>query len=66
MPMKNAKEVFVFLLSNVRNDAARESAFYQEVSQQVQDTSIKEAVNAWLFLSEQGVLSASLHDLPAR
>jgi ferritin-like metal-binding protein YciE len=53
MPIKNPKEVFVLLLSNLRNSAMRETAFYQEINQLVQDPNIKEAIDARIFLSEK-------------
>ena len=55
MPVKNPKEVFVLLLSNLRQAAQRETAIYQEMSQQVQDTDIKEALAARVFITERNV-----------
>src|SRR5262245_47141351 len=53
MPVKNPKELFVLLLSNVRNGVQRETAVYQEMSQLVQDQDIKEALDARVFLTEK-------------
>src|SRR5262245_45093622 len=53
MPIKNPKEVFVLLLTNVRNGVQREVAIYQEMSQLVQDPDIKEAIDARVFLTEK-------------
>jgi ferritin-like metal-binding protein YciE len=53
MPIKNPKEVFVLLLTNVRNGVQRETAIYQELSQLVQDPDIKEALDARVFLTEK-------------
>jgi len=53
MPVKNPKELFVLLLSNVRNGVQRETAIYQELSQLVQDPDIKEALDARVFLTEK-------------
>jgi ferritin-like metal-binding protein YciE len=53
MPVKNPKEVFVLLLTNVRNGVQRQTAIYQEMSQLVQDPDIKEAIDARVFLTEK-------------
>ena len=53
MPIKNPKDLFVLLLSNVRHGAQRETAIYQELNQLVQDQDIKEALDARIFLSEK-------------
>jgi len=53
MPVKNPKELFVLLLTNVRNGVQRETAIYQEMSQLVQDTDIKEALDARAYLTEK-------------
>jgi ferritin-like metal-binding protein YciE len=50
---ENPKEVFVLLLSNVRNAVQRETAIYQELNQLVQDPDIKEALEARVFLTEK-------------
>jgi ferritin-like metal-binding protein YciE len=53
MPVKNPKELFVLLLTNVRNGVQRESSIYQEMSQLAQDPDIKEAIDARVFLTEK-------------
>jgi ferritin-like metal-binding protein YciE len=53
MPVKNPKELFVLLLTSVRNGAQRSSSFYQEIGQLVQDPDIKEAINARIFLTDK-------------
>jgi len=53
MPIKNPKELFVLLLTNVRNGVQRETAVYQEMSQLVQDPDIKEALDARVYLTEK-------------
>jgi ferritin-like metal-binding protein YciE len=53
MTVKNPKELFVLLLTNVRNGAQRSTAFYQEIGQLVQDPDIKEAINARIFLTDK-------------
>jgi hypothetical protein len=46
MPVKNPQELFVLLLTNVRNGVQRHTSIYQEMSQLVQDPEIKEAIDA--------------------
>lgn len=53
MSVKNPKEIFVLLLSNVRQASQRETAFYQEMSQLAQDPDVKEALDARVFLTEK-------------
>ena len=53
MTIKNPKDVFVFLLSNVKNAVQRETAIFQEMSQLIQDPDIKEALDARVFLTEK-------------
>ena len=52
MPIKNPKEVFVMLLSDIHNSVARETAAYRELNQLVQDPHIKAAIEARIFLTE--------------
>ena len=58
MPVKDVKEVFLVLLSNVRQGAERGTKIYQEISQLAQDPEIKEALDARAFISEQTVRQA--------
>lgn len=51
MPVKNPKELFVRLLSNVRQSAERSERIYQEIGQLAQDPQIKEALDARAFVS---------------
>ena len=53
MPIKNPKEVFVLLLSDVRQAAERENKILQEIGQAVQDPNIREALEARVFVSDQ-------------
>jgi len=53
MQIKNPKELFVLLLTNVRNGVQRENSIYQEMSQLVQDPEIKEAMDARVFLTDK-------------
>src|SRR5437879_2122689 len=55
MPIKDPKEVFLLLLSNVRQGAERGAKIYQEFSQLAQDPDIKEALEARAFISEQAL-----------
>jgi len=53
MPIKTPKEVFVLLLSNVRQATEKSSAIYQEIGQNVQDPQIKEILDARAFISRK-------------
>jgi ferritin-like metal-binding protein YciE len=53
MTIKNPKEVFVALLSNAMHGTEREAKVYQELNQLVQDESIKEALDARIFMSDK-------------
>ena len=49
MPVRDPKEVFLVLLSNVRQGAERGTKIYQEISQLAQNPDIKEALDARAF-----------------
>jgi ferritin-like metal-binding protein YciE len=53
MPAKTPKEVFLMLLSNVRNRTERQSEIYQEIGGHAKEPEIKEAIDARAFVSEQ-------------
>ncbi|HXY52831.1 MAG TPA: DUF892 family protein [Terriglobales bacterium] len=53
MPAKTPKEVFVWLLSDVRQGTEKAAKIYQEIGQMAQDPQIKEAVEARAFISEK-------------
>jgi len=53
MPAKTPKEVFVWLLSDVRQGTEKAGKIYQEIGQMAQDPQIKEAVEARAFISEK-------------
>ena len=53
MPVNNPKEVFVLMLSNVRQGAERASKIFQELSQTAQDPDIKEALEARVYVNEK-------------
>ena len=46
MPMKTPKDVFVTLLSDLRQGAERTQKIYEELGQAAQDHEIKEALDA--------------------
>ena len=52
MPVRNPQELFVQLLSNLRDSTERSTKIYQEVSQFAQDPDIKEALESRAFVSE--------------
>ena len=53
MPAKTPKDVFLMLLSNVRNRTERQSEIYQEIGKHAEEPEIKEAIEARTFVSKQ-------------
>jgi ferritin-like metal-binding protein YciE len=53
MPMTTPKEVFVYLLSGLRQGAESSQKVYEELGQLAQDPEIKEALDAREFISTQ-------------
>ena len=53
MAMKNPKEVFVLLLSDLRQGAESTTKIFQEMGRVVQDPDIKEALEARVFVSDK-------------
>jgi len=53
MPARNPREVFLMLLSNVRNNTERATNAYQEFRKHAEDDEIKEALEARAFASNQ-------------
>ena len=53
MAAKNPKEVFVHLLSDVRQGTERTTKVFQEISQLGQDPDVKQALEARVFISDQ-------------
>src|SRR5581483_6180736 len=53
MPITTPKEVFVALLSNLRQGAERSARIYEELGQAAQNKEIKEALDAREFISNQ-------------
>lgn len=55
MAIKNHRELFIMLLSNVWQGAERSSKIYQEMSNVAQDKGIKEALEARMFVANQNM-----------
>ena len=53
MPMKDPKDVFVALLSDVRQNTEKATKAYQEISQVAQDPDIKEVLESRALISNQ-------------
>ncbi len=53
MPVKTPKEMFVLLLSNLRNGSERATKVYEEIGKIAQEPEIKEALEARAFASNQ-------------
>ena len=52
MPLKDPKEVFIMMLSDVQRNAERSTKFYQEVAEVAQDDEIKELLKARGLISD--------------
>ena len=52
MALKEPKEVFIMMLSDVRRNAERSTKFYQELGEVAQDDEIKEVLQARALISE--------------
>ncbi len=53
MPVKDPKELFVMMLSDVRHGTERTTKIFQEMSTIAQDPDIKEALEARVFVSHK-------------
>jgi ferritin-like metal-binding protein YciE len=53
MPANSPKEVFVLMLSNLRQGAERSSKLFQELSQAAQDPDVKEVLDARSFVNDK-------------
>ncbi len=53
MPVKDPKEIFVKLLSDVRQGTERTTKVFEEMSTLAQDPDVKEALEARVFVSNQ-------------
>ncbi|MFY9844257.1 MAG: DUF892 family protein [Terriglobales bacterium] len=53
MPVQDPKELFVQLLSSLRQGTERSTKIYQEIAKHAEDPDVKEALEARAFVSEQ-------------
>jgi ferritin-like metal-binding protein YciE len=53
MPIKDQKELFIWMLSDLRQGAERSNKIFQELSQIAQDPEVKEALDARVFISDK-------------
>jgi ferritin-like metal-binding protein YciE len=53
MPVKNPKELFVTILSQVRQGTERSASIYKELGEAAQNPEIQEALEARAFVSQQ-------------
>lgn len=53
MPVKNQKELFVLMLSDLRQGTERSTKIFDELSHVAQDADIKEALEARVFVSNK-------------
>jgi ferritin-like metal-binding protein YciE len=53
MPINSPKELFVFMLSDVRRGAEQSTNFFRELHKLAQDPDVKEALEARLFVSDK-------------
>ncbi len=53
MPVNNPRELFVQLLSGLRQSTERSTKIYQEISKYAEDPDVKEALEARAFVSEK-------------
>src|SRR5579872_7278956 len=53
MPVRNPKELFVAILSQIRSGTERSTAIYKELGELAQNPEIQEALQARAFLSQQ-------------
>ena len=53
MPVQNPKELFVRMLSDLRQGTEKSTKFYQELSQIAEDPDVKEALESRAFISEK-------------
>jgi ferritin-like metal-binding protein YciE len=53
MAVKDPKEVFLMLLSDVRRSTERDTKIYEEIGQLAQDPQVKEALESRAFISQR-------------
>ncbi|MCL5958341.1 MAG: ferritin-like domain-containing protein [Chloroflexi bacterium] len=55
MPVQTPQDLFVWLLSDVRQREERAKHIFQEMSQAAQDPDIKETLDSWVFLEDKTI-----------
>jgi ferritin-like metal-binding protein YciE len=55
MPIKNPKQIFVLMLSDLRQGAEKSSSIFQNLAQFAEDPDIKQALEARFFVSQKVV-----------
>jgi len=55
MPIKNKKELFISMLSNIRHSTERSVPIFREFAQASEDPAIKQALEARAYVSENAV-----------
>lgn len=55
MPVKNAKELFVMILSHARYGTERSVSVYKDLSELAQNSEVQQALTARAFVSQQNV-----------
>jgi len=53
MPIKDQKELFLWMLSDLRQGAERSTKIFHELSEVAQDADVKEALEARNFISDK-------------
>ena len=53
MPLKDQKELFVWMLSDLRHGAERSTKIFEELAKLAQEPDIKEALEARVFISDK-------------
>src|ERR1700745_2380005 len=53
VPIKNPRELFMLMLSELRQGNERTNEFFDEIRQMAQDPDVKEALDARLFVSQK-------------
>jgi ferritin-like metal-binding protein YciE len=55
MPIKNSKEIFVLMLSDLRQGSEKTTKIFQNLAQLAEDPDIKQALEARIFVSQRVV-----------
>ena len=53
MPIKNPKQIFVVMLSDLRQSTEKTKSIFQNLAQLAEDTDIKQALEARTFVSQK-------------